>query len=398
LTYQEMKQLLQDPQASLWANLKHGLETNGPLTRADRTRVLSELKVLRTLEPANDYPPKARAVADSVLANAKIELPQTSPSYQRFCVEAAKMLDALFQGYLAHSASLDGYANKLAPAYTQPPIQPPLPAPGAHSAAQAHSVGVRQVIEAYCVEKRREGTWTAKTEHEHQAAFDLFVQIAGDFPIERVNAETARNYKAVLLKLPPSINKNPLYRGKSIAQVLAMPPDRTMAVNTINKNITRISSLFAWAKRHGYVRENHFDQLTLKKSKRAHEERAAFTETELSLIFSTDQYCQHKFLHPHYYWLPLLGLFTGARLEELCQLHLADIHQVDSTWVFDINAAGEKKLKNPGKPADDSDTPKTDRPWTAGVRRATAHPAGDPTLSRTQTRARRLLSGRLALV
>ncbi len=28
-----------------------------------------------------------------------------------------------------------------------------------------------------------------------------------------------------------------------------------------------------------------------------------------------------------YYWLPLIGLFSAMRQEEICQLHLEDIHE-----------------------------------------------------------------------
>ena len=35
--------------------------------------------------------------------------------------------------------------------------------------------------------------------------------------------------------------------------------------------------------------------------------------------------------------MPLLALFTGARLEELCQLAVEDIKQVDGIWCMDIN-------------------------------------------------------------
>ena len=40
-------------------------------------------------------------------------------------------------------------------------------------------------------------------------------------------------------------------------------------------------------------------------------------------------------------------MFTGARIEELAQLHLDDIRQDNGVWVFDINKnAPDKKLKN----------------------------------------------------
>lgn len=39
----------------------------------------------------------------------------------------------------------------------------------------------------------------------------------------------------------------------------------------------------------------------------------------------------------HSFWIPLIGLYTGARREEICQLHLDDIRQQDGIWVLDIN-------------------------------------------------------------
>jgi integrase len=51
------------------------------------------------------------------------------------------------------------------------------------------------------------------------------------------------------------------------------------------------------------------------------------------------------------YWLPLLSLYTGATLAELCQLHLSDIHQHEAFdgsqhWVIDLNEFENKRLKN----------------------------------------------------
>jgi len=115
VTYLEMKQLLEDAQASMWTNLRHGLKVNGPLTRADPTEVVGEINVLRKLVANNDYTPNAQAMADTVLANANINLTPDSESYRQFCVETAKMLDALFQAHLAHSEALDGYTGTLKP-------------------------------------------------------------------------------------------------------------------------------------------------------------------------------------------------------------------------------------------------------------------------------------------
>jgi integrase len=46
--------------------------------------------------------------------------------------------------------------------------------------------------------------------------------------------------------------------------------------------------------------------------------------------------------------VPLLGLFTGAREAELCQLYVDDVYRDDATslWLIDINQREDKTLKN----------------------------------------------------
>jgi hypothetical protein len=46
------------------------------------------------------------------------------------------------------------------------------------------------------------------------------------------------------------------------------------------------------------------------------------------------------------YWLPLLGIYHGNRLEEFAQLHRADAQQEDGVWFLDINDEGTKRVKN----------------------------------------------------
>jgi hypothetical protein len=48
------------------------------------------------------------------------------------------------------------------------------------------------------------------------------------------------------------------------------------------------------------------------------------------------------------FWLPLIALFTGARLEEIAQLYVRDLQQVpnEDLWFFNITDTGEdQRLK-----------------------------------------------------
>lgn len=201
------------------------------------------------------------------------------------------------------------------------------------------------VIEAYCANQIAESCWTAKTEAENRAILAQWLIIVGDQPITGYGYEQHRAYKTTLQRLPPNINKSPRYRGKSITEVLALG-DQPAAPNTINKNLTRVSALFRWAVEYGYTTLNPAGGMTIKNPKRANEERQAFSDDDLIKLFHRDDYRRERATLPHRYWAPLIALFTGARQNEIAQLHLADFYEADGIQLISINDLGEgKRLK-----------------------------------------------------
>lgn len=67
-----------------------------------------------------------------------------------------------------------------------------------------------------------------------------------------------------------------------------------------------------------------------------------FSDEDLSLIFNSDNLLARK--KPCDYWLPLLGIFTGGRISELCQLKPDDIKQIGGIWAIDINDEDDDQL------------------------------------------------------
>ena len=78
-----------------------------------------------------------------------------------------------------------------------------------------------------------------------------------------------------------------------------------------------------------------------------------FTPPELEGIFSSRIYTTNANENfqwtpfSYCFWLPLLGLFTGARPGELCQLYAGDVFKVDNIPVMRVTDEGpEQRLKN----------------------------------------------------
>jgi len=107
--------------------------------------------------------------------------------------------------------------------------------------------------------------------------------------------------------------------------------------NLIMATIQRIYGL-ACKKDRQLDRMNPAEGLQLKDKKtKASERQDVFSNEDLDLLFSAENYDKH-IKKPAKYWLPILGLYTGARLEELCQLLKADVIQHDDSgmWCLDI--------------------------------------------------------------
>ena len=43
--------------------------------------------------------------------------------------------------------------------------------------------------------------------------------------------------------------------------------------------------------------------------------------------------------------MPLIGLYSGLRMGEICGLQLEDIKKIDEVWCFDVNEEQDKRLK-----------------------------------------------------
>lgn len=203
-----------------------------------------------------------------------------------------------------------------------------------------------ELIEDYKRDRLAAGKWTPKTQDENLAVYRLCIDIIGDKPIKRIGDDEALTYVETLKKLPPNMNKMPAYRGKTISEIIALNP-QPMATRTINKSLERISSLFKFAtsKPKYDLRYNPFSGRSLDESNV--QQREPFTVDELIRLFGAAEHAQRQHKTAYSYWLPLMGLLTGARLNELCQLHLSDFEEIGGIDCINIQDAEDgQRIKN----------------------------------------------------
>lgn len=100
----------------------------------------------------------------------------------------------------------------------------------------------------------------------------------------------------------------------------------------IKQKLSRLRTLLQWAADNGHAATNVGHGITIKDTQAAKNKRKPFDLPALNAIFGSAVYASGE--RPTQgrgeaaYWIPLLALFTGARMEELGQLRPDDVRQL----------------------------------------------------------------------
>ncbi|WP_170367829.1 site-specific integrase [Ruegeria arenilitoris] len=214
-------------------------------------------------------------------------------------------------------------------------------------------------------EAERTDQWSAKLVNDYKSWTGLFIELQGDRPVLDYNKSDARDFKNALIELPANRNKLPQTIGLpareaiQTAKGLNLP---TLSVGTINKALVRLQTTWNWAnKQLDEEVADIFGPMKILDNNNARNQHDPFSKEQLQTIFNSPLYtgCKSRrfrtvpgdtdLCDTSWYWLPLLGLWTGARLNELCQLSVKDIDQEDGIPLIRVHEGDEDQRVKFGK-------------------------------------------------
>lgn len=217
-----------------------------------------------------------------------------------------------------------------------------------------------------------------KTLNSNDSDVREFMVIVGDKPVRNYTNEDGLLFKTVLRTVPSQRKVDP-FKRLDIAQAAALAekndPDQTtiprLHTTTVNNKIYVVGDFFVWANNQYKDVANPLLGLridTKKKNRNSAKlrKRQPFTIEQLTKLFTGPIYTGCKSLsewklaghliprESARYWVPLLALFTGMRLGEIIQLHVADVKTADGipylsvTTIFeeDDDQEADKSVKN----------------------------------------------------
>lgn len=200
----------------------------------------------------------------------------------------------------------------------------------------AEQIRVKTLADCFAIWKDRRAQRPEKTVIAYRAALDAFITFAGTKPVSEYTEDTVYAYIDDLL--------------------LRAEQDP----HSIAKNIGFLRAIYNAAKKRFKLSTNPFSEIEVPGLDIYKIRRLPLSGDDLKTIFTSTVFEQGGMKRggggSAAYWLPLLSLYTGARLEELGQLYSADVKREKDIWYLDITDIIEddvlkerhpKRLKSP---------------------------------------------------
>ncbi len=184
------------------------------------------------------------------------------------------------------------------------------------------------VFETWKIDRRA----ADRTKAEFCLYVSRFIALFGDLPVKDITRTEIKRFRDAMSSFPrdvPSDKKN-LSTAALIGWAKRNPKIQTLAITTINdRAIGALSAVLSVAVDDDLISFNPCRDVKYKLKVGDVQKRPPYSIADLRVIFQSTIYSQG--LRPKgggeeaAYWLPLLGLYTGARLEEIAQLRVEDV-------------------------------------------------------------------------
>lgn len=214
--------------------------------------------------------------------------------------------------------------------------------------ASTKAISPFKALERFC--KYKSAHISSKAVTMLEAKCKIVLGLIGKSQLRAIRRSDAEEVASLLHNYPTNLKKHKQFNGLSGHDAIKLNKDLglpTLSDESVKDYCQKMSGFFEWCQLNELTDINPFKAIRFKKKRRDSEAKSAYASIELEKIFSKLARTKQEHKHPYYLWLPLLAYFTGARLNELCQLYKADVYQVDGIWLIRIDDRFQgQKLKN----------------------------------------------------
>jgi integrase len=189
---------------------------------------------------------------------------------------------------------------------------------------------------------RSKSARTKEDEHGHACRLNI---LSASKPINRFNIDDFERIYSEIFNIRPSPGSKVPPPDSPRETILAKEGDRRIEVGTAEKLTVRLGVLHKFAFKNGLTKIAPDAPQSPKPDRYPAGKKPvekAFSQTDLQAIFSGYLYTgtelnKSNAVFPYQFWLPVLGLYTGGRLNELCQLDTEDVYKKEPEGIWTIS-------------------------------------------------------------
>ena len=237
------------------------------------------------------------------------------------------------------------------------------------------------------------------TVDQTEVTFRLWLEFVGDFPIQQITGQDAANFREQMLRLPSSHGKGegriPKEKRRSAKQSIALADaqqatidrknaklplgvPRTRAIKritmkTLKRHFSALSQFWIWAAKRQLVPRGDADNpfrgwdypgVTRKKKS---QKRLPWTGQPLVTLLTSSWFSREN-RGTTYWWITVIAMFTGMRIEEICRLRsVEDIDVIDGIPCFLVQEQAEGSPWSPKSDAGERCIPIHDKLLDLGI-------------------------------
>jgi len=227
---------------------------------------------------------------------------------------------------------------------------PPMPSQtvSVHQPSNADSETITTVFDKWDGSAKR----PLKTVNEFRRHIRRFVEVCGDLPVDAITKRHISAYRETIVRLPTHLDHKTrkLPVPKILERTKGQPDLKRLSPGAVQKAIRAVSAVLGYAVESGYVDHNVASGVKVRGVGTGQVRRKDYEIHHLNTIFGSPVFTEGE--RPKggggeaAAWLPLLSLYSGARLEELGQLLVNDVKTVDGVDCLELDTfGGGKKLK-----------------------------------------------------
>ncbi|MBR6412244.1 MAG: site-specific integrase [Alphaproteobacteria bacterium] len=165
--------------------------------------------------------------------------------------------------------------------------------------------------------------------------------------VEDVTKQDCRQLCELIHRVPKRWQEK--IRGDDIFQILTDNPEKALSKTTIQGYLTVFKEYMRYAEREEIISNNLNSAVDVPINVKPFQ-REPFTAKDLHKMFNSETYIDPRIRKDlPKFWIPIIALYHGCRLNEICQLDVNDIVQEKGIPCISINAnAPDKSVKNKG--------------------------------------------------